>query len=125
MTGANTVRLVAGEDHRYTLTAPQLERWLPALMERLNGKDSLAALLAPLTLDERQAALEIVTHLYGERVLIDGTAADAHRERNFRVEIQGNCQLCDMLRERYAPAIANGTTALVILCQDNLDYEQS
>lgn len=78
LTAPDTVRLIAGEDFRYTLTGPGLDRWLPRLVTRLTGADTLEALLTELPEEHRQAARELVEGLYGERVLVDGPAAAAH-----------------------------------------------
>ena len=119
------MRLVAGEDYRYTLTAPALDAWLPALLERLQGRDTLAALLAPLAPGHRDAALQIVAHLYGERVLVDGTAADGHFVQKYAVVIEGQGPLFDSLSSAFPPSLKDvgGQGRLVVHCQDRLDYE--
>jgi hypothetical protein len=119
---ADVVRLVAGEDYRYTLTSPGLERWLPAVVARLTGKETLAELLEALDSPQRDAALQIVQQLLGERVLVDGTADDAHVARSFRIELQGPGRLRDLLDREIKPTDA---PPLVLLCQDGLDYEEA
>lgn len=115
---ANTVRLIAGEDFRYTLTAPHLERWLPTLLQRFNGKQTLGELWNDLPPEQRDAAQQLVERLYGERVLVDGSASDAHRARTYRVIFEGCPSLFLMLTECEANA-----PPLVVFCQDYLDYE--
>ena len=63
LTGTNCVRLIAGEDFRYTLTAPELDRWLPALLQRFTGAEPLHALLASLSASQRESALQVVQQL--------------------------------------------------------------
>ncbi len=121
LTDKNTVRLVAGEDYRYTLTGPDLDGWLPPLLKLLVGKETIAELLAPLTNVQRQAAIEAFAHLFGERVLVDGAAADAHRARKFRLAIHGQCKLAEWLTNSIPPA--GGGCEFNIFCQDRLDYE--
>ena len=90
LTSPNTVRLVAGEDFRYTLTAPELDRWLPPLLERFLGKETLQTLFAALTPPQRDAALQVIQHLYGERVLIEGSANDAHAAKKYHLVVEGS-----------------------------------
>ncbi len=132
LTETNTVRLVAGEDYRYTLTAPELDGWLPALLARCAGKETLETLLTPLTAAQRGAALQIVQQLYGERVLVDGSAADAHQAETLAVEVKGRGLLCELLSKELAHTPSapfqpgeHGGKPLVVLCQDRLDYEEA
>src|SRR2546421_638029 len=85
LTGPDTVRLVAGEDFRYTLTAPGLDGWLPDCLARLDGRTPLDEALGRLPEALREPAEQLVEQLYGERVLIDGTAPDAHAPSRFRL----------------------------------------
>jgi bacteriocin biosynthesis cyclodehydratase domain-containing protein len=118
LTQPDTVRLVAGEDYRYSLTGPSLEQWLPAFLSRLTGAERLDVLLAELAPERHAAAVQLVQHLYGERVLVDGPAAAAHVGRRYRPIVQGNRELAGQLA-------ANDSAAadLVVLCQDTLDYD--
>jgi bacteriocin biosynthesis cyclodehydratase domain-containing protein len=122
LTDAGIVRLVAGEDYRYTLTSPELDRWLPAMIAQLTGKEPLARLLEGLDSTQRESALQIVQQLLGERVLVDGAAADAHLARSFRIELQGTGRLRELLE---AETTSTGQAPLVVLCQDRLDYEET
>ena len=123
LTQADTVRLVAGEDYRYTLTGAGLERWLPEFVVRLTGATPLATLLADLPQEQRASALQIVQRLYGERVLVDGPASAAHAARTYHCRVVGQGALCERLR----PALpkSEGKTRLTILCQDRLDYGEA
>jgi bacteriocin biosynthesis cyclodehydratase domain-containing protein len=114
------VRLVAGEDFRYTLQADGLDRWLPGLLASLDGRRRLDEALGGIGDADRRAAAEIVERLYGERVLVDGGAAEAHPAALHRLVAEGRGPLID--------GLATGPTsgpALTILCQDRLDYDET
>jgi len=117
---AGVVRLVAGEDFRYTLAGEGIERWLPRLLEHLDGRRALDEALSALGEPERTAARGIVDRLIGERVLVDATAADAHPSATFRVAGEGSGPLVDGLS---APGSA--APAVRVLCQDRLDYDEA
>lgn len=122
VTEPGTVHLMAGEDFRYTLRGPELERWLPGLLAGCDGRQTLADLVQRLAEAVRQPAYLLVARLYGERVLVDGTARDAHVARRYRVCVEGDGPLAEALRGRLgAPEDAAGP--LPVLCQDRLDYE--
>jgi bacteriocin biosynthesis cyclodehydratase domain-containing protein len=123
LTSPGTVRLVAGEDYRYTLAGPELDAWLPAFLERLRGDSPISDLLATLPAEKREAAAKIVERLYGERVLIDGSAADAHQARRIRVHVEGDGPLPHELAQELPTLI--GASDLVVFCQDRLDYEDT
>jgi bacteriocin biosynthesis cyclodehydratase domain-containing protein len=116
----DTVRLVAGEDHRYTLTGPGLDRWLPALFARFTGAWPLGKLLDDLPDEQRRQARLLVERLYGERVLVDSGAAEAHVARAWGCTVTGQGALCERLRSALPAADGNGL--VVVLCQDSLDY---
>ena len=118
--GPDTVRLVAGEDFRYTLAGPGLDTWLPAWLAGLDGRTPLEELLRRLPDAHRAAARELADRLYGERVVINGAAADAHAPARCRLAVEGE-----------AGWAAGGWPAgeeaagrpLPALCQDRLDYD--
>ena len=115
-----TVRLVAGEDFRYTLQAEGLDRWLPGLLASFDGRRPLAEALGRVDAIHREAAAGIVDRLYGERVLVDGTAAEAHPAAAYRLVVEGAGPLLDGLA-----AGASGAPSLSVLCQDRLDYDEA
>jgi bacteriocin biosynthesis cyclodehydratase domain-containing protein len=120
LTGPDTVRLVAGEDFRYTLSSPGLETWLPDWLAGLDGTIRLDDTLARLPESHRAVARQIVDRLYGERVLIDGTAADAHSAGEPRITIEGSAAWAatwDVLNGDGSP--------LPVFCQDRLDYDEA
>jgi len=117
---ADTVRLVAGEDFRYTLTGPALETWLPDLLVRCTGKLTLDSLLASFDLQRRAQAQQIIERLYGERVLVDGPAAAAHVVRQYGRQVTGQGVLYERLCRELMPD--EGRPSVNVLCQDRLDY---
>lgn len=124
LSGVDQVRLVAGEDHRYTLRAPGLERWLPALLARLDGSRPLPALLAEVPEPERAAAAALIDRLYGERLLFDGPPEErAAAGTPHRLEVSGDDPLRQAVQAAGA-AVAAGPT-LRVLCQQRLDLLQA
>jgi bacteriocin biosynthesis cyclodehydratase domain-containing protein len=114
------VRLVAGEDFRFTLSAPGLSSWLPSWLATLDGNRPLDEALADLPEQHRATGRQIVERLYGERVLVDGPAVAAHVPRRYRQAPEGSSDLRAGL-----PAEGEGAIALPVLCQDRLDYDEA
>jgi bacteriocin biosynthesis cyclodehydratase domain-containing protein len=115
------VRLVAGEDVRYTLRAPALDEWLPQLLARCDGSLSLDELLASIAESQRTQARELIERLHGERVVVDGPAAAAHRPAAHRLVFEAS-------RGRKPPHTEPGTFVpgspeLCVLWQDCLDLD--
>jgi bacteriocin biosynthesis cyclodehydratase domain-containing protein len=73
----NQVRLIAGEDFRYTLSGAALGTWLPTWMPLLDGTRTLDELVTLLPEERRTAARQLVERLYGERVVVDAPATAA------------------------------------------------
>jgi bacteriocin biosynthesis cyclodehydratase domain-containing protein len=124
MAERDTVRLVAGEDHRYTLSGAGLENWLPGLLAGCDGRRSLEELLAGLDGSARPAARDLIARLYGERVLVDGPIELAHEPAAYALVVEGTGPLADRLAE-LAQARAPtepGARPLRVFCQDRLDY---
>jgi bacteriocin biosynthesis cyclodehydratase domain-containing protein len=120
LTQPDTVRLVAGEDYRYTLTGAGLDRWLPDFLARCKGRETLAALVTCLAEGQRDLAQQIVERLYGERVLVDGSAQDVQVARSYGRSVAGHGVLCERLRRELTPD--EGRPRIQIYCQDRLDY---
>jgi bacteriocin biosynthesis cyclodehydratase domain-containing protein len=118
LTSPDTVRLVAGEDFRYTLSGEGLDGWLPGLLERLDGRRTVEEAAAPLAEPQRRAARQILERLIAERVVVDGTAVDAHPAATFRIVAEGSGPLLEGLA-----APASTAPALHVLCQDRLDLD--
>ncbi|MSQ96455.1 MAG: TOMM precursor leader peptide-binding protein [Gemmataceae bacterium] len=119
LTERDTVRLVAGEDFRYTLTGPGLDGWLPAWLAGLDGRTLLAEAIARLPEAHRAAARQLADQLYGERVLIDGAASDAHTPAQVRLVPDGSAAWAI----EWKPLGAG--RPLPAFCQDRLDYEEA
>lgn len=117
---ADAVRLVAGEDFRYALAGPGLQTWLPDWLAGFDGRTPLTALIDRLPESLRTAASDLAERLYGERVLIDGTAADAHAPVRYRLKVEGSAAWA----AGWVPA-SEGERDLPVLCQDRLDYDEA
>jgi bacteriocin biosynthesis cyclodehydratase domain-containing protein len=122
LTAPDTVRLVAGEDFRYTLTAPELDTWLPPWLAGLDGKTPLAEALGQLPEGRRAPAQQILDRLYQERVLVDGVAGDAHTPIRRSLTPEGRAAWA----EGWVPTAARASgPPLPVLCQDRLDYDEA
>jgi bacteriocin biosynthesis cyclodehydratase domain-containing protein len=123
LAGPDRVRLVAGEDRRYTLSAGDLDTWLPAWMAGLDGRHTLDELLVLLPPEHREEARQLLAHLYGERVILDGPAAAGHRPTTGPLIIEGDGILADALRA--GGRQSEGIPAVAVLTQDRLDYDEA
>lgn len=117
----DTVRLVAGEDFRYTLRSPALDQWLPRFLRSFDDEVEWRPLLNQLPCERHQQALEIITRLYGERALLEGNGEQPHMPSPLRWVVEGSGKLSERLRAA-APAVPANAVHLTVLCQDNLDY---
>ena len=118
LTDRDRVHLVAGEDFRYTLTGAGLDEWLPGWLARLDGRTPLPDALAQLPDKYRAMAQQLVERLYGERVLIDGSASENHQPLQRGLHLEGTAS--------WAAGWQTGTgDGLPVLCQDRLDYEEA
>jgi len=121
LTKPDTVRLVAGEEFRYTLRSPSLEQWLPQLLSSFEHEVEWRPLLSQLPCERQQQALEIISRLYGERVLLEGNGDHSHMPSPLRWVVEGSGKLSERLRGA-VPAVLTNAVDLVVLCQDTLDY---
>jgi bacteriocin biosynthesis cyclodehydratase domain-containing protein len=119
LTAPDTVWLVAGEDFRYKLSGHGVEHWLPEVLRQCQGKKALEELIAGLSKNLQAAARQVFDQLYGERVLVDGTAQDVHTPGVYRLTLTGTGPLLPLLSQH---AGDESTPRLMVLCQDNLDY---
>ena len=117
----DSVRLLAGEDHRYTLSGSGLEAWLPGLLIGCDGRRSLEELLASLDEATRPGARDLIGRLYGERVLVDGPVELTHEPASYAIVAEGMGALAERLAELGSRA-APGAAVLPVFCQDRLDY---
>ena len=121
LTKPDTVRLVAGEELRYTLRSPSLEQWLPQLLSSFEREVEWRPLLNQLPCERHQQALEIISRLYGERVLLGGNGDHSHIPSPLRWVVEGSGKLSERLRGAVPPVSVNAVH-LAVLCQDALDY---
>ncbi len=121
LTKPDTVRLVAGEEFRYTFRSPALEQWLPRWLSRFESAVEWHPLLGELPGERQQQALEILTRLFGERALLEGNGEPPRVPSPVRWVVEGSGKLSERLR-LVAPSVPASTVHLAILCQDNLDY---
>jgi bacteriocin biosynthesis cyclodehydratase domain-containing protein len=121
LTKPDTVRLVAGEEFRYTLRSPALDQWLPRFLKSFESAVEWHPLLKQLPSDRQQQAVEIITRLYGERVLLEGNGEPPSMPSPVRWVVEGSGKLSERLRAAIPPVPASAVH-LAVLCQDTLDY---
>ncbi len=125
LSSPDRVRLVAGEDFRYTLDGAELDTWLPQWLPALDGRRTLAQALEMLATDRRDVAREIVARLYGERVLIDAPASAAYSPEPYSLSVEGEGLLHEQLTSYCQSTSGTGGRLLPVLCQDRLDYDMA
>src|SRR5262249_4122285 len=119
LAGPDTVRLGGGGGFPYTAAGPGLEGWLPGWLAGLDGRTPLDEALARLPEDRRGPAGQLVERLYGERVLADGTAADAHAPARWRLAPEGGAAWA----AGGQPEGAADARPLPALCRDRRGYD--
>jgi bacteriocin biosynthesis cyclodehydratase domain-containing protein len=124
LTGPSLVRLVAGEEFRYTLRSPSLEQWLPAFLSNFQMDVEWRGLMKQLPSEHNQQALEIIARLYGERVLLESNGEHGPIPTPIRFVVEGEGQLCKRVQmaERTSLNVRPSSAEVAVLCQDNLDY---
>lgn len=121
LTRPDTVRLVAGEQFRYTLRSASLEQWLPQLLRNFEREIEWRSLLEHVPSEHRERALEIISRLYGERVLMEANEEPPQPGR-LAWTVEGHGELTRRLRE-VIPAVSSSASPASILCQESLDYK--
>jgi len=121
LTQPDTVRLVGGEEFRYTLRSPALDQWLPRWLGNFERSTEWLPLLQQLPGEHQPPALEIITRLYGERVLLAGNGETPQPAAPFRWVVEGSGSLCGRVQAG-APPVAASAPTVAVLCQDSLDY---
>lgn len=122
----DSVTLVAGEDYRYTFRASGLEAWLPGLLREMDGRRTSEELLGRCEPAAREVARDVLQRMYGERILVEGSAADAHPGQGFRVTLHGGGPLRESLEAACAELAADAEAPeLALLCQDRLDHDEA
>src|SRR2546430_4236071 len=97
LTRPDTVRLVAGEEFRYTLRSPSLDQWLPQFLRSFDREVEWRPLLNQLSAEREQQALEIIIRLYGERVLLGPNGQHQHTPSPVRWVVEGSGKLSERL----------------------------
>lgn len=121
----NTVKLVAGEDYRYTLTGVNLDSWLPSLLAKIDGNNSTKEILENLDETLKQQALAILERLYGERVLIENFLLKTNPKEDYKLKIFGSGKVFELLQNVAEKESSESSQKIIkILCQDRLDYQQ-
>jgi bacteriocin biosynthesis cyclodehydratase domain-containing protein len=119
--GRDQVRLVAGEDFRFTLTGPSLETWLPGWLERLDGRRSLEEALAGLDPAHHDAARSLLERLAGERLVMEGPLELAPRPACTGLQLEGS----GPLRTTLNGVAGVDTGGIRVLAQDKLDLAEA
>ncbi|MCA9239798.1 MAG: hypothetical protein KDA37_06350 [Planctomycetales bacterium] len=112
------VHLIAGEDVRYSLKVGHHIEAITTVLRRCNGQRTPQELLREIPVSARTDAAGLLDRLYGERVLVDGVAADAHVAADYEPAAEGAGQLFERMQASAPPA-----RPLALLCQDTLDYQ--
>jgi bacteriocin biosynthesis cyclodehydratase domain-containing protein len=110
------VWLVAGEDVRYRLDPDGDPAWLQAAIARCDGSRTLEAIVADVPNARRADAETALRRLYEERVLVDGTASEAHAAAPPGYRVIGTSRLAELIRA----ASTDGPIELFV--QDTLDH---
>ncbi|MBK7995428.1 MAG: hypothetical protein IPK14_19225 [Blastocatellia bacterium] len=121
----NIVKLVAGEDYRYTLTGANLDSWLPSLLAKIDGNKLTKEILENFDEPLKEQALAILERLYGERVLIENVVLKIATKENYKLEIFGSGKVFELLQNLAEKDFNKDSKNIIkILCQDRLDYQQ-
>lgn len=127
----DAVRLIAGEDLRYSLSAPGLDQWLPELLSSLDAGLDVPTALDRVAAPHRAEARSLLLRLREERVLIPPPALEIPPGVSGPAILYGECPLGEAVRSAItartpglfgAPDMGDGGR-VHILCQDILDYE--
>lgn len=110
------VWLVAGEDVRFRIDPGGDPSWLEAAIARCDGRHTLEAIVAQVPAAVRADAEAALRRLYEERVLVDGTAAEAHAVAPGGCRVLGSSRAAELVRA--------ATTAgpIDVFVQDTLDH---
>ncbi|MBI4862939.1 MAG: hypothetical protein HY815_22155 [Candidatus Riflebacteria bacterium] len=120
-----SVTLVAGEDLRWTLTGAGIELWLPGLIATMDGSRTVGQVVESLDVRYRDDALELISSLRGERVLVDAPARSIHAPSAFGADLQGSGPVRRLLEEPLQGDRSARTPGNLVLCQDSLDFGEA
>ncbi|MEO7092369.1 MAG: TOMM precursor leader peptide-binding protein [Polyangiales bacterium] len=110
------VWLVAGEDVRYRLDPGGDPSWLRDAIARCDGSRTLASIIAEVPIPVRADAETALRRLYEERVLVDGTASEAHAPASPGCRVIGASRVAELVRAH----TTDGPIELFV--QDTLDH---
>lgn len=117
------VRLIAGENMRFTLRGSGLELWLPTLLARCKTACTVAGLLNEVDAEVQLFAVQVIEQLISERVLVDAPVEQSHTPAIAGLEVHGSGPLVARLRS--IPTSENADQVVTALCQDALDYHSA
>ncbi|MBX3275196.1 MAG: TOMM precursor leader peptide-binding protein [Sandaracinaceae bacterium] len=115
----DTLRLIAGEDLRYTFRQRDIDRWGAALVEALRAPRARVEALARVEPSVREAASALLARLIEERVVV--VDAPAPPAATYRVSVEGAGPLAGVIRAAL-PSPPREGPALAVLAQDTMDY---
>jgi hypothetical protein len=118
LTEKNKVRLIAGEDFRYTFTAPDIDSWAPQILNKLNGKTQVKDLLTEFTQSQQNNIIDLITRLYGERILVDGLTDIPLSQKPYSLKLFGKGLILEKLKENSVES----QNQILVLCQEDLNY---
>lgn len=110
------VWLVAGEDVRYRLDPGGDPAWLQEAIARCDGTRTLEAIVADAPPAVRADAEAALRRLYEERVIVDGTALEAHAAAAPGCRVIGTSTVAELVRAN----TPDGPIELFV--QDTLDH---
>ncbi|MGE0713218.1 MAG: TOMM precursor leader peptide-binding protein [Planctomycetota bacterium] len=117
LVGPGLVRLVCGEDQRYTLRGEGLEEWLPPLIAAFEPPGARAEeLVGRAPAAAREDARQVLERLLAERVLVDA-APRLEEPTPFALELRGQGPVLEALGSQAAQG-----RPLAVLVQGSLDY---
>lgn len=124
VSGSNVLYLIAGEDFRYTLEGPDIDQWLPSVLESVDGKKTMPELEQKVPEPLRSSFLAVMTRLFGERVLVESSIGQRGFDTPYGVKVEGLGALGQAMRQ-VTTTLGVQEAAISILCQDALDYQET
>jgi bacteriocin biosynthesis cyclodehydratase domain-containing protein len=113
---AAAIWLVGGEDVRFRVGLAE-PAWLAELLDRCDGRSTTDELVVTAPPAHRDDAAAVLARLLGERVLVEGTPAQAHAAQPATYRVTGTGALADRLR-----ASARADATIEVFVQDALDH---
>lgn len=120
--GDGELWLVGGEDLRWSIEGPAVERWLPEVLKALDGERTVAEVVSSLDGSVQRHATDVVLALEEERVLIE--APHGPPAATWIPSFVGDPLLVERLSAS-AMAAENAGPNLVVHAQRTLDYAEA